>query len=251
MANNSNSNNNNNYNYYNERKEGKFLYQPEFDDFGRIQNPLEQIRDNIHVINYTRVLYGNLFPSRRGDEPQDIIESVKTMYSKIRKIRENEIGLKMTGVKIKVICAICLHVELQVERNIILPISTYVNIINDKQITLKNFENYLRSPDKGVLAFLNRKYKNYLTKKNPSFYLSLTFKRLLEINNTDWENIKKLVKRYEQNYSEELEKRSGSYILYACIYAITSDNHIKYTGISHTSYKVITNQIQDMIKNNN
>lgn len=243
---NSNSNSNNNYEYYNNRQEGRLIYQPEFNENGRLQNPLEYIRDNIHVISYTRTMYGNLFPTTRGNEPQDIIESVKEMYAKIRKIRETEIGLKMTGVKIKIICAICLHVELQVERKIILPISMFVNMINDKQITLKNFETYLRSPDKGVLRFLTKKYKNYLDKKLPSFYLTFTMKRVLEISNEDWKKIISLVNKYSKEYPKELEIRSGAYIVYAAIYHVTNNNYSKYTGISHTSYKHISEQIKKL-----
>ena len=221
-------------------------YQPEFNQYGRILNPLQITQDAPHIVSTVIKIHNQIFPHLRDNTyPINYINGVKSIYQQLKSLRASQqtltIGKEMHGLNKTLICAIAFHSIMNDEMTKI-PTSMFVSLLNDKNITLTKFEKVKKDQKIGLHFLFLRSNPNYLSQKTPSFYLNNYLKNILNIPDSNFEKIKNTIKSIEKNNIFN-EFTNPVHILYATILIHFPNVSTSKFGINTSKFKKIKNNI--------
>lgn len=243
-------NRNNIYNYRNANNQ-ELRYQPNFDEQGRIANPLE-IRVELPHINSTVFDIFNKIFSEYADNvfPRDYLNGVKGIYQQIKSKRASSSGLsknkEMSGLSREVICLVAFHSLLNEQASVRMPVSMFLERFGKKQL-LNKFQKYKQDRRIGLHWYFSRINPEYLEDKRSSYYFSNKVKNILNLTKEEVKNINKSLNQIESSKNKFNEFINNQHILYAVIIYHSPNVNTSLFGIPISKFSKVRTQIKNFL----
>lgn len=242
--------NNNRYNYGNGNNQ-KLIYQPNYDEQGRIANPLEIRVELPHINSTVFEIFNKIFlESADNVFPANYLNGVKGIYQQIKSKRASSSGLsknrEMAGLSREVICLVAFHSLLNEQASLRMPVSMFLKRYGNIRL-LDKFQKYKKDKRIGLYWYFSRINPEYLEDKHSSYYFSNKVQNILKLTKDQVKNINKSLNKIESSKTKFNEFINNQHILYAVIIYHSPDVDTSLFGIPITKFGKVRTQVSKFL----